>query len=351
MSLTLGKPGLFTTVQDRGRAGWQRYGVSVGGAMDDLSLRLANILVGNPEDAAALEMTLTGAEMLTEEEVIVAVCGADMKARVDGDPLPMWRPVTIPKGCKITFGTASEGYRTIVAFQGGISVPEVLGSRSTAVRNGFGGFKGRALRAGDRLETRAGRGRLPSATVRRTGCNRYRAEAWFLGSEWRTPGMNKHADGVAEVRVMPGCEWEWFDDDSRNCFLAQPFSMLAQSDRMGCRLSGPLLQTLSRKDMLSEAVTMGTVQVPPDGRPIVLMADRQTTGGYPRIAQVASVDLPVIAQMRPGEQVRFRLIGAQEAEALWIARERKLELLRCGLTLLDRQEARRDWVLNGARQG
>ncbi|MBB6734085.1 biotin-dependent carboxyltransferase family protein [Cohnella zeiphila] len=335
MTLTVIKPGLFTTVQDRGRTGWQRFGVSVGGAMDELSLRLANLLVGNPEDAAALEMTLSGAAIRIEKEVVAAVCGADMKASVDGAPLPMWRPVTIPKGSTVTFGTASEGYRTMVAFRGGISVPEVLGSRSTAVRNGFGGFKGRPLQAADRLDTYVGLRRRHLGTEERAGSDRLHAATWFLGPEWRTPGKNKLADGVVMVRVMPGREWDWFDAESRDRFLAQPFAMLAQSDRMGTRLSGPPLQISSKEDMLSEAVTMGTVQVPPDGRPIVLMADRQTTGGYPRIAQAASVDLPVLAQMRPGERVLFRLIDTQEAEALWIARERQLELLRCGLALLD----------------
>jgi len=329
------KPGLFTTVQDRGRTGWQRFGVSVGGAVDELSLRLANILVGNPDDAAALEMTLSGAEMVTEEEVVAAVCGADMHARVDGDPLPMWRPVTIPKGCTITFGTASEGYHTVVAFRGGISVPQVLGSRSTAVRNGFGGLEGRTLRAGDRLEIVSNMPRRRTNPEEKGDIDRYHAGAWFLGAEWRTPGMAKLGNGAAEVRVMQGCEWERFTGESRDRFLLQPFVMLAESDRMGARFSGPPIHLESRTDMLSEAVTMGTVQVPPDGRPIVLMADRQTTGGYPRIAQVASVDLPVIAQMRPGERARFRLISTQEAEALWIARERKLEVLRLLVNLVE----------------
>ncbi|WP_199620109.1 5-oxoprolinase subunit C family protein [Paenibacillus alkalitolerans] len=347
MTLKIIKPGLFTTVQDRGRKGWQQYGVSVGGAMDELSLRLANMLAGNPEDAAALEMTLSGAVMSVEEEVVMAVCGADMNATVNGLPLPMWRPVTIPMGSTIRFGTAVEGYRTVVALRGGISVPEVLGSRSTAVPNRFGGLEGRVLKSGDRLETCVCRQRNEQRcpeTGNRTGNGCFSAAAWFLGVEWRTPVMNKLEDEVTEVRVMPGCEWDRFDDASKSRFLGETFVMLAQSDRMGARLSGPSLQTLPGRDMLSEAVMMGTVQVPPDGQPIVLMADRQTTGGYPRIAQAASVDLPAIAQMRPGERIRFRLIDAQEAEALLIGRERNLELLRSGLALLKDKEARRGYI-------
>jgi antagonist of KipI len=331
------KSGILTTVQDLGRRGWQRYGVSVGGAADPLSHRLANLLVGNPEHAAALEMTLAGAELLTHSEIILAVCGADMNATVENVPLPMWRPVFVPRNRRILFRAATDGCRTILAIAGGIEVPEVLGSRSTSLRSGMGGIEGRALKSGDRLLigfTKA-HGSLGLVGPSNRTLPLLAGKA-FIGEEWRSTNMKLTPDGACGIRVMPGCDWERYDDATRQQFLNAVYTVQAESDRMGARLSGPALTTKQEASMLSEAVTPGTIQVPLGGHPIALLADCQTTGGYPRIAQIAAVDLPVFAQLAPGRRVRFRLIGVSEAERLLLKRERNLRILSAGLAL--RQE-------------
>ncbi|WP_274365380.1 biotin-dependent carboxyltransferase family protein [Paenibacillus thermotolerans] len=332
MTFIVQKPGMLSTIQDLGRAGWQRYGVSVGGAMDEGALRLANALVGNDAGAAAIEMTVVGATLQTEKDIIAAVCGSDMNATVDGRPLPMNRPVLISADSIVTFGPASEGCRTVVAAAGGIELPELLGSRSAALRSGFPGLLGRPLRPGDKLETKPvspDRQRAIELSWVCTGRMRY--PSWFVRGDWSGTGASRDARSEHSIRVVPGPEWDRFRPDSLGSFLGATFNVTAQSDRMGLRLSGVRLQTAEPVSMLSDAVTMGTVQVPADGLPIVLMADRQTTGGYPRIGQVARVDLPKLAQARPGDSLRFIAVTAEEAESLLLERERQFERMLAGL--------------------
>ncbi|MBE1441639.1 biotin-dependent carboxyltransferase family protein [Paenibacillus sp. OAS669] len=329
MTIEVLHPGMLTTVQDEGRFGLRGVGVVTSGAMDRFALQAANLLVGNERGAATLEMTLTGATLVFHDDALVALCGADMDARADeGPPLPGWRPVLVRRGTVLRFGRALRGARACLAVAGGIAVPAVLGSRSTHVPSRLGGFAGRALQPGDRLQ--AG---TPSAAalalVARLAAAAPEAPiapaAWAIAPSARPPYAEQPA-----VRVTRGREAEAMTGGSLHSFFTTPYSITPQSDRMGYRLAGARLEEAEPREMISEAVTMGTVQVPPGGQPIVLMADAQTTGGYPRIAQVAAADLPLLAQLKPGETVRFREITLQEAQSLYIRQQldlRRLEQL------------------------
>ncbi|MGF9713507.1 biotin-dependent carboxyltransferase family protein [Paenibacillus naphthalenovorans] len=321
MSMVVEKPGMLTTVQDAGRFGRRGIGVVTAGAVDPFAFRTANALVANAPGAAVLEMTLTGAVLRFEQEAVVAFCGAEMDAHAEGGPpLPGWRPVLVRSGTVLRFGSARSGVRAYLAVAGGFAVPAVLGSRSTYVPARFGGLAGRPLQAGDRLPVgpppalaAALHARLAAAAAPGAALS---PAPWALAREARPP----YAEHPA-IRAVRGREAESFEARSLEAFFSAPYRVTAQSDRMGCRLDGERLALISPLEMISEAVTPGTIQVPPDGQPIVLLADVQTTGGYPRIAQVAAVDLPLVAQARPGSRLRFTEITAPEAQALYILRE------------------------------
>jgi len=334
MTLVVKKPGLWTTVQDVGRTGWQRYGVTVGGPMDAASHAAANALVGNGDEAAALEMTLSGGVFETTANVTIAVCGADMAPTVDGAPLPMWRPVDVPAGAELRFGAAKIGRFAYVAVAGGFRTRIALGSRSTAPRGALPGADDRPLAAGDTLPTTP----WPAGSAQERA--EPRAPRWFLGEAWRWSAPD--AAGERIVRAMRGIEWDRFDPETRRRIEAGEWTCVvrAESDRMGYRLRPSSQPETERSNMLSSAVAFGTVQVPPDGQPIVLMADRQTTGGYPRLLQAAAVDAGLLAQARPGDVVRFRLIEREEAIAAWIERVRRLRWLRERLRLAVRDRHR-----------
>jgi len=329
MTIEVLHPGMLTTVQDEGRFGLRGVGIVTSGAMDKFALQVANLLVGNERGAAALEMTLTGATLVFHDDALVALCGADMDARADeGPPLPGWRPVLVRSGTVLRFGRALCGARACLAVAGGIAVAAVLASRSTHVPSRLGGFAGRALQPGDRLQ--AG---TPSAAALALAARLAAAApgapiapaAWAIAPSARPPYAEQPA-----VRVTRGREAEAMTGGSLHSFFTTPYSITPQSDRMGYRLAGARLEEAEPREMISEAVTMGTVQVPPGGQPIVLMADAQTTGGYPRIAQVTAADLPLLAQLKPGETVRFREITLQEAQSLYIRQQldlRRLEQL------------------------
>ncbi|MEF2965758.1 biotin-dependent carboxyltransferase family protein [Paenibacillus sp. M1] len=329
MSLIVNKPGLLTTVQDLGRFGLQKYGVIAGGAMDPFALRIANLLVGNDDNAAGLEITLLGPELVFAETALISVCGGDLSPKLDGRPLPLWRTVLAPKGSVLTFGRMVRGCRAYLAVSGGIAVPARMNSRSTYLRAAIGGHEGRALRKGDRLpfgaKTLRGLnllGRLAREAVTEAGA----VSPWAVA-----PSLLPAYAPNPELRVLAGTEMELFDEQSLERFFSEPYEVLPQSDRMGYRLTGSELHLRERKEMISSAVTFGTVQVPADGRPIVLMADRQTTGGYPKIAQVATADLPLLAQTNLGAKVSFRLISLEAAQADYLAREKAVRTLRNGL--------------------
>jgi KipI family sensor histidine kinase inhibitor len=298
-AITVITPGLFTTVQDRGRWGYQDRGVPVAGAMDGRACRLANRLVGNGDSAAALEATLLGPELRFEHAVRIAITGADLGASVDGSAVPMNSARTCAAGSVLRFGERKSGARAYIAFDGGLDMPLVLGSRATHVVSNLGGLDGRALKAGDRLTLNAS-----TATDAKSA-----------------PARLRVAQGGARLRAMRGPQDEYFDADAFDVLQQTRFTISPQSDRMGYRLRVPdaarlpLSHRAAEGSMISDATFTGGIQVPPSGAPILLMADRQTTGGYPQIAVVITADLPIAAQLLPGDWIEFAICTREEAIA------------------------------------
>ncbi|MGD2138855.1 MAG: biotin-dependent carboxyltransferase family protein [Burkholderiales bacterium] len=321
MTVEVIRAGLLTTVQDLGRYGAQRFGVPVSGAMDTRSLRIANLLVGNEQGAAALEVTLVGPSLLFDSDALIAVCGGDLSPVVDGRPLPMNRPVWIARGSLLSFGQPLAGCRAYVAFAGGIDVALVLASRSTYLRTGFGGVKGRAVTKGDRINAVAGEVShflqlLDSASFASSG---FAAPKWSVRVD-----SGRMLARPQRIRFIAGRHWELLAPAVREMFVEEKFRVGAASDRMGYRLEGVGLERHEYGNIVSEAVAFGTIQLPPDGNPIILMADRQTVGGYPRIGEVASVDLPLLAQLKPGDMLEFEQISLSEAHNLSHVQEKAL---------------------------
>ena len=324
-SITVLRPGLSTTIQDTGRWGYQDRGVPVAGPMDVVSHRVANALVGNSRDAATLEATVIGPELRFEQATVVAVTGADLSASIDDATLPLNTPRSCAAGAVLRFGERRAGARGYIACDGGIAVPSVLGSRSTHVLSGLGGVDGRALAAGDRVP-------LGDSRTQRVRAARDLPEvhaARDLPDEMRR-GPYRSAEGAgARLRVMRGPQDGSFDDAAFEILQRARFTISPQSDRMGYRLKGaPIHRKASRfepaAEMISDATFAGGLQVPRSGDPILLMADRQTTGGYPQIATVITADLPVAGQLAPGDWVEFELCTRQEAIAALIAQENRL---------------------------
>jgi antagonist of KipI len=323
------RAGLLTTVQDLGRTGFRDQGVPVGGAADPVALRIANLLVGNPHGAAGLEMTLAGPRLRFARTELIALGGAAMAADLDGVPVPFWRPVRVRAGETLDLRGARTGCRAYLAVAGGIAVAAVLGSRGTYLPSAFGGLDGRALRTGDRLPVGAAGAR--SAAVRtaieREG-RRNGAASWSIA-----PSALPAYRAEPELLLIPGSHADALTEASRAELFGGRFRVSQHSDRMGCRLEGPALALTAPVELTSEGVAPGTVQLPPGGSPIVLMADGGTTGGYPRIGHVATVHLPLLAQLRPGDHLRFRATTLGDAHRLLSAREHALTLLADALRL------------------
>ena len=298
-ALQLIDPGLLTTVQDRGRYGYQRYGVPVSGAMDVFALRVANLLVGNDEDAAALEMTVLGPRIRFLTSVSIAVTGGDLDPYVDDEPLPMWRSAVAPEGSVLTFQGARDGVRSYLAVSGGIDVPIVMGSRSTYLKGAIGGLEGRALRAADVLRT------MPAE-----------ADAELVDRALPHGFVVPAYGHQHEIRVVLGPQDKAFTADGIATFLGSEYSVSINSDRMGYRLEGPSIEHASRADLVSDGTPLGAVQVPGDGSPIILLADRGTTGGYTKIATVISADVDRLAQAMPSDTVRFKSVTVEEGQSI-----------------------------------
>ena len=327
MSLSVLHPGLLTTVQDLGRAGYQKDGVAVGGALDAIALRVANLLVGNPEGAAGLEITLRGPRLSFGTGTLLALTGADLSPTLNGQPLKLHRPTWAPAGTELAFGAPRAGCRAYLAVAGGVAVAPVLGSRATYLRAGLGGWHGRALRAGDELPigepSPTGQQLLLELIINQTTGNQ---------TGWTPrPQLCPVPRPNPVVRAVRGPEYGQFSAAGQQAFWEQPFVITAAADRMGYRLQGPTLMRLTDAELLSSAVTHGTVQVPPGGQPIVLLADRQTTGGYPRLAQVITADFGALAQAAPGQALHFQEVSLAEAQALYLAQEQALRALQQGI--------------------
>jgi antagonist of KipI len=293
-------PGLFTTVQDLGREGFGPMGVSASGAADAISLRIGNRLAGNAEDAAGLEMTLVGGAFLFEREAVIAVTGADFGTLLDQMTVPIWSSTKVKAGQTLALGPSSSGARSgarsYLCIQGGIVVEPFLGSASTHVLSGLGGFEGRALRKGDRLEIGDGNSLLRKRTVSPEALERLRPRK--------------------VLRVTDGPQSDWFGESAWEMLLGSTFRVSEQSNRMGIRLDGPKIAVDARREMITEGVSLGAIQVTPSGQPIILFVEQQTTGGYPKIANVISADFHSLGQLRPRDEVRFERIEMEEALAL-----------------------------------
>ena len=294
--LEITDPGIFTTVQDRGRRGFQRSGVPVSGALDEFAFRVANALVGNDEGAAALEMTVIGPAITFLDRTWIGIAGADLSPRLDGEPLPGWRSVQVSEGSRLAFHGMQDGMRAYLAVAGGIDVPVVMGSRSTYVKSGFGGLEGRPLKEGDRISA------LPVGP-----------DVQFVPR--RIPGgFQVPTYGHShELRVILGPQNDLFAPDGVSTLLESTYKVSLDSDRMGYLLEGPPIAHKDRPDIVSDGNPAGAIQVPGSGAPTVLLADRGTTGGYAKIATVISADLGRLAQAVPGHTVTFTAVDVEEA--------------------------------------
>ena len=303
--ITIVSPGPLSLVQDMGRTGYQRYGVSVSGAMDHEALLVGNLLVGNEPAAAAVEVTFGGAEFLFDQETVFALAGADLGATLDGTQLPVWESFVAPRGAELRFDAPVSGLRAYLCCAGGIATELVLGSRSTHVGSRLGGLSGGPLRAGDVLPL---------------------GEAGDAAPGRRLPDSLRPPNGHdITVRIIPGPQVDAFTDAGLETFFSSGYTVTDRSDRQGVRLDGPKIQAKdSRYDIVSDAVPLGAVQVPGDGMPIVLLADRQTTGGYVKIGVVATVDLPLMAQAQPGSTVNFQRVAGSDARNLLLDRHKEL---------------------------
>jgi antagonist of KipI len=304
MSLEIVRAGLFTTVQDLGRPGHGALGIPASGAMDGPALRVANRLVGNPEHAAALEFTLAGPEIRFARDHWAAIVGSRFEAALDERSVPHAESFPVGRGQTLKIGRTLEGARGYLAVSGGIDVPPLLGSRSTFAAGGFGGLEGRPLRSGDRLPTGA-----VASEPRRRRLAREVLPAYVEG---------------AVLRAIPGPQGEAFTPRGLEAFFGSGFRVSPRSDRMGLRLEGPTVEQARGADLLPEGTAPGAVQVPADGRPIVLGVDRPTTGGYVKIATVISADLPRLGQAKPGDRLHFLPVSVDEARALYRTLEERV---------------------------
>ncbi len=313
MAVHVVKPGLLTTVQDRGRWGFQALGVSVAGPMDPVSHRIANAMAGNAGDAAVLEVTLVGPELVFDDERMVAVAGAEFEIAIDRQPVGGTGSFVVPAGATLRFGHRLRGTRAYIAIAGGIDTPPVLGSRATHLPSAMGGFGGRALAAGDRLSCGAARTR-PDA-----------------GAHARPAAVpNSVPDGLATLRVLPGPQSDRFAAGALDALQSAPYRIASSSNRMGFRLSGPPLAHTRGADVISDATPLGVVQVPASGQPILLMADRQTSGGYPKIATVITADIGLAGQLGPGDTISFAVCSPGEAMTALIGQEQHLMAIEAG---------------------
>lgn len=319
MSMQLLTSGLLTTVQDSGRHGLRHLGVGCAGALDAYSMHVANLLVGNNPHAAVLEITLTGPRLRFEGAARIALCGADIETYVGELALPGWRPIDLPAQTELAIGHCRRGARTYLAIAGGIEVPHMLGSASTELRSGFGGLDGRALQSGDRLAIGA--------------ANAIDANYVHVAPWWIDPTPDLDFDLPALARVLPGSD----ATSPPDALFVQAWQVSARSDRQGLRLEGTThalagAANIKAGERISEPVAPGTIQLPPDGQPIVLLADAQTHGGYLRIGHVIAADLPTLAQLRPGETLRFAPVTPAQAHAAWRGQHQRLQRIALAIT-------------------
>ena len=310
MGFTAENPGVLTTIQDEGRYGYEQFGMSPAGPMDQNAFRTANLLVGNPMGESALEATVLGPALRFDQDNVVAVTGADMGPPLNGQPCPMYQAVAVRAGDLLRLGAAKTGCRAYIAFAGGLDVPQVMGSRATALQNKVGGWQGRKLAKGDQLGFRAPNPGLPLP---------------------RAVPAPAPAGREAVIRVILGPQDDRFTREGIDTFLSQPYTVSKDFDRMGCRLEGPVIQHETDGNIISDGMVTGAIQVPTSGQPIIMLAERQTVGGYTKIATVISADLPLVGQRKTGDVIRFQAVTVEEAHQLWRTFSQELEDLKVRL--------------------
>ena len=309
MGIRILKGGMLTTVQDLGRTGYQSQGFSVAGVMDVRSFKIANLLLDNPENEAVLEFTLIGPTMEFTSATIIAITGGDFQPMINEEPAPMYTAIYVNKGDILKFGSAKTGSRGYIAFSSYLDIPVVMGSRCTNLKSKIGGFKGRKLQAGDYIGFRIKRRYL----------------RFFLS---RKLEPEKFDEDAVKVRVVMGPQESKFSKQGIETFLSSEYTVTSEFDRMGCRLDGAYIAPKESSDIISDGIAFGSIQVPAHGKPIILLADRQTTGGYAKIATVASVDIPKIVQRKTDHKIRFEAITVQEAQKLYLKEQKELDKMR-----------------------
>lgn len=297
-------PGFLTTVQDKGRYGYQQFGVPVSGVMDDFAYRVANILVENDELQAVLEATIVGPKVEFESQEIISITGGNLSPRINGNEIPMWRSLKVNKGDVLSFAGGKSGCRSYIAFSGGIDVPTIMGSKSTYIKGKIGGYKGRKLKFEDRLNIKKS-GKIFKSRIMP---NKY---------------IPKYTNKI-NVHIILGPQDEYFTNKGIETFLSNQYTITNECDRMGIRLNGPQIEHVSGADIISDGIEFGAIQIPGHGKPIIMMADRQTTGGYTKVANVISTDLYKIAQAKPGDKVKFQKISIKEAQDILQDKEEKI---------------------------
>lgn len=305
MGISVENGGILTTVQDEGRFGYQAYGVSTSGAMDSHAFHIANLLVGNKMTEGALEMTFMEPTLTFTCDNIIAVTGGDLMPMLDGQPMPMYQAVLVRKGQKLQFGGARNGCRGYIAFAGGLEIPEVMGSKSTLLRNNLGGVKGRKLEKGDTIAFTAPKTELSNMENRKVPADVYPADEVVL-------------------RVVLGPQDDEFTERGIRSFFWNSGVITDEFDRMGCRIEREPIEHKGDGNINTDGISLGSIQVPANGKPIIMLADRQSTGGYAKIGTVISVDLPKIAQSRPGQKVRFIQVSLELAQSLYIRERNKM---------------------------
>ncbi len=309
MGIRILKGGMLTTVQDLGRTGYQSQGINTSGVMDVRSFKLANLILDNPENEAVLECTPIGPTLEFTSVTIIAITGGDFQPTINGEPVNMYKALYVNKGDVLKFGSARTGSRGYIAFGSYLGIPVVMGSRSTNLKCHQGGFKGRKLEAGDYIGFRKKCQYLP----------------FFLSRQIKPDSFESEE---AVLRVVMGPQDDMFSRQGIETFLTSEYTVTSEFDRMGCRLDGAFIAPKERSDIISDGITFGSIQVPSHGKPIVLLADRQTTGGYAKIATVASVDLPQLVQRKTDHRIRFQAITVEEAQRLYLNEINELERLR-----------------------
>jgi len=313
MSILVTKSGFLSTIQDLGRYGFQSLGVNPGGAMDRQAVRLLNELLGNKPDAPVIEMHFPAGEFLFETTCQFAIGGADFTVQLSSKAVSNWTVLEAQPGDRLSFHHRRFGNRSYLAVGGGLAADSWLGSASTNLQIGVGGFRGRKLEAGDRIELE------------------HKTTGLHIGGETIGWSLVPKYSASPTLRVIQGPEFEEVTAISQQAFLAESYAISRSSDRMGFRLEGPALYKLSETEMLSSGTTFGTIQLLNDGQLIVLMADHQTTGGYPRIATIAVIDLPLMAQLGPGDRLSFQIVSVTEADQLLFEWEKNMAFMKQGL--------------------